>query len=87
MILGPIPGHESVTADETNETKHNIRRKNFVPIKITYGFVKPPKTSSDPDGMPPSGSFCIWGWGQEPPRRHERVTARNVRHPYPELLS
>lgn len=37
-ISSPIPGHESVTADETNETKHNIRRKNLVSIKIAYGF-------------------------------------------------
>ena len=58
--MGPVPGHGSVTADETIETKHNIRRKNFPPIKLTYGFVKPPKTSNDPDGMPPSGSFCVW---------------------------
>lgn len=34
----PVPGHESVTADETIETNHNIRRKNFLPIKLTYGF-------------------------------------------------
>lgn len=58
-MTGPTPGHESVTADETNETNHNIRRKNFVPIRITYGFVKPPKTSNDPDGMPPPGSFLF----------------------------
>ena len=49
---GPVPGHGSVTADETIETKHNIRRKNSPPIKLTYGFVKPPKTSSDPDDAP-----------------------------------
>ena len=50
--MWPCPGHGSVTADETIETKHNISRKNFLPIKITYGFVKPPKTSSDPDDAP-----------------------------------
>jgi len=52
-MSGTLQGHGSVTADETIETKHNIRRKNFPPIKLTYGFVKPPKTSNDPDGMPP----------------------------------
>jgi hypothetical protein len=50
--MWPCPGHGSVTTDETIETKHNISRKNFLPIKITYGFVKPPKTSSDPDDAP-----------------------------------
>lgn len=59
MISGPIPGHESVTADETNETKHNIRRKNFVPIKIAYGFVKPPKTSNAPARCPSPGRFYL----------------------------
>ncbi len=46
--LRPCPGHGSVTADETIETKHNIRRKNFPPIKLTYGFVKPPKDFQRP---------------------------------------
>lgn len=67
LASGPIPRHESVTANETNETKHNIRRKNFAPIRITYGFVKPPKTSNDPDGMPPSGSFLFGGCRRGPP--------------------
>ena len=51
-MSGTLQGHGSVTTVETIETKHNIRRKNFPPIKITYGFVKPPKTSNDPDDAP-----------------------------------
>ncbi|MGY4283685.1 hypothetical protein ACVWXO_002905 [Bradyrhizobium sp. LM2.7] len=38
LRLQACPGHGSVTADETIETKHNIRRKNFLPIKLTHGF-------------------------------------------------
>jgi hypothetical protein len=64
-----------VTGRETIETIHDIPRKNFAatPTSSNAGQENrrdqrpliprflPPRTSNDPDGMPPSGSLRFWG--------------------------
>src|SRR5229473_1544615 len=48
-----------------------LRQRDQHPLTQVFSFL--PSTSNDPDGMPPSGSLCVWKAAARPSRR---TTAR-----------